>query len=193
MAKITRYRDLYNAIKEYYSKLGEIIVLTVDISSLHVEFYNDDTEHRCTISYYCVIRGSNDKRNKFIYADGCIYRYIDGQTKLGLHYLEHARKKFRTFYETINLLFDNISNYHLANKSFQYIHPDYARTIISKLIKRDSSYYDNVFDNKLIPIKVNKCQICDSSNVTEEKNHNDEIVYYCDECNPYVIPSYSYT
>ena len=56
---------------------------------------------------------------------------------------------------------------------------------LDKLLIIDYDKYIEFFNEKE-HIKIDRCQICDSTEICGEKNINDEIILYCYECNPYI-------
>lgn len=180
-------QSIYNKIFNDYKKTGsELIIYTSDYPHLNIQTQDNISEHSCNINYYIVNKRSVSKTNNYEYSYGCVYKLIDKEANIvSYNYREHKRIKTRTLYDILNYSLDDISGY-LSNKQFgEYINPKYKKTIVDKLLILNYDKYNSMFSSPHTVIKINKCQICDSTEVCGETNINNEIIFYCKECNPY--------
>jgi len=191
-------KDIYNKIFDDYNKIGSgVIIYVSDYHNIDIQDKNDTGEHSCNINYHILNKRSMDKINKYEYSYGCVYKMVDNKMAhnnmvdnniITYYYKEHKRIKSRTFYDILLYSFDNIADY-ISNKEVgEYINPIYKKTIVDKLLTLNYDKYNKLYNNLNIQtvIKKHKCQICDSTEICGEINMDNEIIFYCKECCPYI-------
>ena len=179
-------KKIYNKVFCHYKHIGsEVVVFATDYPYIDTQKVNE--HNKCNICYYIVNKRSMNKTTNYEYSQGCVYKLIDDNKNIiSYGYKEEKRIKTRTLYDVLQHFFEDISFSYLCNKPYgEYINPTYKKTIVDKLLIKDYDKYKEIFNEK-VQIKINKCQICDSREVCGQRNVDNDIIFYCVECNPHI-------
>jgi len=184
-------KKIYNKVLCDYKRIGsEIVVFVTDYPYIDIQKYNDTNEHACNMCYYVINKRSVNKTMNYEFSSGCVYKLIDNNENImSYNYKEHKRIKTRTLGDVLPFFFEESSLNSFCNNKYEehacFINPKFKKTIVDKLLIIDYDKYIEIFNEKE-HIKSDRCQICDSTEICGEKNINNEIILYCNECNPYI-------